>query len=251
MNTTIDKKEIDFFSNLSQEWWNLDGPFASLHKFTDARVQFILRNVRRINNKTDSSPLSGLTCLDIGCGGGILAERLSRLGGKVTGIDLSQKAINVAKYHSFKSGLKIKYECSSVSNYLTKKTNKFDLIIASEVIEHVINRRLFLSEMSKLGNLGTLVVITTINKTFASKFFAKFVAEYLLNLIPKGTHDTEKFVSPDKLIKEGGQYGIIFDDLAGFVPEINIKNIRDKQIDKFSLSTNSSINYGIAGLKTN
>ncbi len=251
MNTTIDTKEIDFFSNLSKEWWNLNGPLSSLHKFADARIKFILRNAIRIKSEYDNAPLESLKCLDIGCGGGILSERLCRLGGNVTGIDVSEKAINVAKYHSSKSSLKIRYKCSSISDYLNSYKNKFDLIVASEVIEHVVNRKLFLSELSKLGKPGSLIVITTLNKTFTSKFFAKFVAENLLNVIPKGTHDTEKFVSPQKLIIEGMEYGIIFDDLTGFVPTINVKKIVSKKIDGFRLSTNSSINYGIAGIKIN
>jgi len=251
MNTTNDKKEIDFFSNLSKEWWNLKGPFSSLHQLTDARIKFILRNAIRISRDDHVLPLKSLTCLDVGCGGGILAERLSRLGGKVTGIDASQDAINVAQNHAKKSRLNITYKCTSISNYLIQKHKKFDLIIASEIIEHVNNRMLFLSELSKLGKLGSLIVITTLNKTFASKFFAKFVAENVLNLIPKGTHDINKFVSPEKLIEEGKKCGIVFDDVTGFTPSFSIKNIINKKIDSFSLTNNPTINFGISGIKIN
>ncbi len=251
MNTTIDKKEIDFFSNLSREWWNLDGPLSSLHQLTDVRIKFILRNALRINKDYESLPLKNLKCLDVGCGGGILAERLSRLGGNVTGIDASLNAINVAKFHGEKSRLDIDYECTSISNYLIKKNKKFDLIIASEVIEHVNNRMLFMYELSKLAKLGSLIIITTINRNFVSNFFAKFVAENFLNLIPKGTHDINKFVSPETLVKEGKKFGIIFDDIAGFLPSVSLKTILNKKIDGFSLSSNSIINYGIAGIKIN
>ena len=252
MNTTIDKKEIEFFSNLSEHWWNVDGPLSSLHKLADVRIEFILRNIARITEKSKVLPLQNLECIDVGCGGGILSERLKRLGGNITGIDSSKQSIDVANDHAKKSNLKIKYECISTSKFLKKYNNlKFDVVIASEVIEHVNNRSKFLSDLSNLLKDRGLIIITTLNKSFPSIILAKIFAENILKIIPKGTHDVEKFVTPEKLIYEAKQHNIIFDDLVGFAPIFSLKSIFERKIKRFKIITNPIINYGIAGLKIN
>ena len=252
MNTTIDKKEIEFFSNLSQKWWDLKGPFELLHKFADVRIEFILRNTLRIKNKSSTLPLSGLSCLDIGCGGGILSERLQRLGATVTGIDASNNSIKVARKHAKDNRLDISYHDTSLEKFMFLYPKlKFDLVIASEVIEHVKNRSKFLSEISEISKENSLVVITTINDTLLSIIIAKFAAEYIFDFIPRGTHNFKKFVSPTKLIKEARKHKIYFDDTVGFKPVFSFQSIIQKKINKFVLSGFPLINYGLAGIKVN
>ena len=250
MNTTIDRKEIEFFSKLTQEWWDINGPISSLHKFADARVEFILSNIIRITSYSKILPLKNIKCIDVGCGGGIISERLKRLGGEVTGIDTTSKLIEIAKSHAKKSRLNINYQCVSTSNFIKKfKYKKFDLVIASEVIEHVDNRKQFISDLSNLTKNGGLVVITTLNNSIPSIMLAKFFAENVLRIIPKGTHDINKFISPQQLINEANQHNIFFDDIVGFAPNFSISSILKRKINGFKITSNPAINYGVAGLK--
>jgi len=254
MTNTIDKQEIEQFSSLSNEWWDKSGSFSALHKMSNARIEFIIRNSKRIisKNYSDVNVLNGLRCLDIGCGGGILSEPMSRLGALVTGIDASEMAIQSAIAHSKKSRLDIDFKCMSTGDLI--KSNKsslndqFDIIIASEVIEHVNNRALFLSDIAKLCKPGGLVVFTTINQSILGVLLGKFFAEEFIKVVPKGTHDLKKFISPNQLIKEAENYKIILDDITGFVPTFSIKNILNKEFGEFKLSSNIEVNYGLAGI---
>ena len=251
MTNTIDKQEIEQFSSLSNKWWDKLGPFSALHKMSNARIEFITRNSRRITSKnySDVNVLNGLKCLDIGCGGGILSEPMSRLGAIVTGIDASEMAIQSAVAHSRKSRLDIDFKCMSTGDLIKSSLdNQFDIIIASEVIEHVSNRALFLSDIAKLCKPGGLVVFTTINKSILGVLLGKFFAEEFIKVVPKGTHDPNKFISPNQLIKEAEKYKIILDDITGFIPTFNIKNILNKEFGEFKLSKNTEVNYGLAGI---
>ena len=255
MTNTADIREIEQFSLLSNRWWDKSGPFSALHKMSNARIEFIKNNANRIvnNEKTETKFLDGLECLDIGCGGGILSERLSRLGARVTGIDASESSINVAKQHSIKSRLKINYRCITTTDLLKnekeKFLNKFDIVIASEVIEHVNERKVFLSDISKLCRSGGLVVFTTINKSFLGIVLGKFFAENILNVVPKNTHNPEKFISPQELSSEAQEHNIILDNFVGFIPKFKIQNIINKEFGDFILSSNTQVNYGAAGIK--
>ncbi len=255
MTNTVDEREIEQFSLLSNKWWDKSGPFAALHKLSNARVEFIKNNASRVisHKKTETKFLEGLKCLDIGCGGGILSERLSRLGAIVTGIDASESSINAAKEHSFKSRLEIDYKSLTTGELLKSKKdkflNKFDIVIASEVIEHVNERKIFLSDVSKLCRPGGLVVFTTINKSFLGVLLAKFFAEDILKVVPKKTHDPNKFISPQELSSEAEEYNIILDNFVGFVPSIKINNIMKREFGDFILSSNTDVNYGAAGIR--
>ena len=255
MTNTADIREIEQFSLLSNRWWDKSGPFSALHKMSNARIEFIKNNATRIvnNEKTETKFLDGLECLDIGCGGGILSERLSRLGARVTGIDASESSINVAKQHSIKSRLEINYRCITTTDLLKnekeKFLNKFDIVIASEVIEHVNERKVFLSDISKLCRSGGLVVFTTINKSFLGIILGKFFAENILNVVPKNTHNPEKFISPQELASEAQEHNIILDNFVGFIPKFKIQNIINKEFGDFILSSNTQVNYGAAGIK--
>ena len=251
MTNTIDEQEIEQFSSLSNKWWDKLGPFSALHKMSNARIEFITRNSRRMTSKnySDVNVLNGLKCLDIGCGGGILSEPLSRLGAIVTAIDASEMAIQSAIAHSRKSRLDIDFKCMSTGGLIKSSLdNQFDIIIASEVIEHVSNRALFLSDIAKLCKPGGLVVFTTINKSILGVLLGKFFAEEFIKVVPKGTHDPNKFISPNQLIKEAEKYKIILDDITGFIPTFNIKNILNKEFGEFKLSKNTEVNYGLAGI---
>ena len=255
MTNTADIREIEQFSLLSNRWWDKSGPFSALHKMSNARIEFIKNNANRIvnNEKTETKFLDGLECLDIGCGGGILSERLSRLGARITGIDASESSINVAKQHSIKSRLEINYRCITTTDLLKnekeKFLNKFDIVIASEVIEHVNERKVFLSDISKLCRSGGLVVFTTINKSFLGIVLGKFFAENILNVVPKNTHNPEKFISPQELSSEAQEHNIILDNFVGFIPKFKIQNIINKEFGDFILSSNTLVNYGAAGIK--
>ena len=255
MTNTIDKKEIEQFSTLSNKWWDKSGPFAALHKMSNARIEFILQNANRIiiKNKTLTNLLDGINCLDIGCGGGILSEKLSRLGADVTGIDASKSSIDVAKEHAKKSRLAIKYKCITTSELLKLKKekvlNKFDLVIASEVIEHVSNRNKFLSDIANLCRSGGVVVITTINKSFFGILLGKYFAENVLKIVPIGTHDVQKLVSPESLAKDAEKHNIVLDNFVGFTPTFKFKDIMSKQLGDFKITSNIGVNYGAAGIK--
>ena len=255
MTNTVDKKEIEQFSSLSNQWWNISGPFSALHKMSNVRIEFIKQNTTRIlkKEKIGVNLLDGLNCLDVGCGGGILSEKLKRLGANVTGIDASKTSIDIAKEHAKKSRLKINYKNITTSKFLEIKDeeilNKFDLVIASEVIEHVYNRKIFLSDISNLCRPGGLVVFTTINNSFLGILLGKYFAEDILKILPEGSHDVDKFISPENLAKEAEEHGIILDNFTGFTPKFRFKNIINKEIGNFKLTSNMQINYGAAGIK--
>tara|TARA_Y100001970_G_scaffold11583_1_gene13363 strand:+ start:6134 stop:6856 length:723 start_codon:yes stop_codon:yes gene_type:complete len=199
---TIDKKEIEKFSRIADEWWDVDGKFKPLHKFNPIRINYIKNNVaEHFNISSKSQPLKNIELLDIGCGGGLLAEPMCRLGAKVTGIDASKKNIDVAKFHSKKNNLKINYKFSSPEKMDLNK--KFDVVLNMEIVEHVDNLNFFLEKSSSLLKKNGLMFVATLNKTIKSYMFAIIGAEYILNWLPIGTHDWNKFVRPRELINLG------------------------------------------------
>ena len=232
--TSVNKKEIDKFSKMADEWWDPEGKFKPLHKFNPTRIKYIKENI--INNfkfKNKSKPLSGISILDIGCGGGLLSEPMSRLGANVTGIDASDKNIKIAKLHSKKNKLKINYLCSSPEKL--KITKKFDVILNMEIVEHVEDIDFFLKSCSKLLKKNGLMFVATINKTLKSYIFAIVGAEYVLRWLPIGTHEWEKFVKPEDLKKILMKYDLSLNKLEG----MNFNIIKDE----WSISSDLSVNY--------
>ncbi len=200
--STIDKKEIEKFSRIADEWWDVDGKFKPLHKFNPIRINYIKNNVaEHFNISSKSQPLKNIELLDIGCGGGLLAEPMCRLGAKVTGIDASKKNIDVANFHSKKNNLKINYKFSSPEKMNLSK--KFDVILNMEIVEHVDNLNFFIEKSSSLLKKNGLMFVATLNKTIKSYMFAIIGAEYILKWLPIGTHDWNKFVRPEDLINLG------------------------------------------------
>jgi len=214
-SNTINKKEIEKFSKIAEEWWDPDGKFKPLHKFNPIRISYIKENIintlKLKNNQ--NKPLRNIKILDIGCGGGLLSEPMTRLGADVIGIDASDRNINVAKLHAKKNHLNIKYLCTSPENLNIK--NKFDVILNMEIIEHVENVDFFLESCSKLLKKNGLMFVATINKTLKSYLFAIVGAEYVLKWLPIGTHDWEKFVKPENLVKILKKYDLKLDSLDG------------------------------------
>ena len=240
-NNTINKEEIEKFNSLSEEWWNPEGKFRPLHKFNPIRIKYIKDNIiQHFNIKSKNMPLKNINILDIGCGGGLISVPMKKLGANVVGIDASLKNINIAKTHSKKNNLKIKYICSSPEKLKINK--KFDILLMLEIVEHVDDINFFVKKSSKFLKKNGLMFIATLNKTLKSYVVAIVGAEYILNWLPIGTHDWEKFVRPEDLISIAKNYKLNLKDLSGlkFNP----------LIDRWNLTSDNSINY-IANFKKN
>ncbi len=231
---TINKKEIEKFSRIAEEWWNPDGKFKPLHKFNPIRISYIKDNIiKSLKLENKKKPLEKVNILDIGCGGGLLSEPMKRLGAEVVGIDASNKNINIAKVHAKKNNLNIKYVCASPENFKTDK--KFDVILNMEIIEHVEDVDIFLSSCSRLLKKEGIMFVATLNKTLKSYLFAIIGAEYVMRWLPIGTHDWEKFVEPDYLVNILKKYNLKPDAIDGM--KFNLIK------DEWSISSDKSINY--------
>ena len=241
MTTTINKEEIQKFSKLADEWWDVNGKFKPLHMFNPTRIEYIADNIKRHfkikNDKTNY--LNGLNILDIGCGGGLISEPMARLGGSVTGIDASEKNIKVARTHSEKNKLKINYLNKSPEQL--KVTEKFDVILNLEIVEHVDNVALYIKSCNTLLKKGGLMFTATLNRSLMSYIKAIIGAEYVLRWLPIGTHDWNKFLKPEELEKllQNEKFSTI--DIKGleFNPILN----------RWKKSDNLSVNYIICSSK--
>ena len=231
---TINKKEIDKFSKLADEWWDPEGKFKPLHNFNPVRLKYIKDTIiKKFGNKSKILPLKDIKILDIGCGGGLLSEPLSRLGATVTGIDASDRNIKIAKMHLEKSKLDIDYYCSSPDKFIAKE--KFDVVLNMEIVEHVDNVDFFLFKSSELLKKNGLMFIATLNKTLKSYVFAIIGAEYILKWLPIGTHDWNKFLKPGDLINICKNNSLSLNNLIGVKFDI-LKN-------EWIVSEDSSVNY--------
>jgi 2-polyprenyl-6-hydroxyphenyl methylase/3-demethylubiquinone-9 3-methyltransferase len=238
--SSVNKKEIEKFSKMADEWWDPSGKFKPLHKFNPIRIQYIKENI--IGNfklKNKKKPLDKINILDIGCGGGLLSEPMTRLGANITGIDASSKNINIAKHHAKKNKLKINYICSSPEKL--KITKKFDVILNMEIVEHVDDINFFINSSSKLLKKNGLMFVATLNKTLKSYMFAIIGAEYVLRWLPIGTHDWEKFVKPEDLKNILHKNNLKLEKLDG----MNFNIIKDE----WSISSDTSINYITKSIK--
>ncbi len=233
-NNTINKKEIEKFTKISEEWWNPEGKFKPLHKFNPIRISYIKENViKTFKLNYNKTPLKDIKILDVGCGGGLLSEPMCRLGAKVTGIDASDKNIKIAKLHSKKNNLQIDYFCSSPEKFNTE--DKFDVILNMEIVEHVEDVNFFLESCSKLLKKNGIMFVATLNKTLKSYIFAIVGAEYILRWLPIGTHEWEKFVKPEDLISILEKNDLRLDRVDG----MNFSLIRNK----WSVGNDKSVNY--------
>jgi len=231
---TINKKEIEKFSNMATEWWNPNGKFKPLHNFNPIRIKYIKDNIiKNFKLNQADQPLKKINILDIGCGGGLLTEPMNRLGANVVGIDASSKNIDIAKFHAKKNKLKINYICASPETLKIKQ--KFDVILNMEIIEHVDDVNFFIKKSSSLLKKNGLMFVATINKTLKSYLFAIVGAEYILKWLPIGTHDWQKFLPPVDLTKMCKKNNLRLEKLDG----VNFNLLTNK----WNLTSDVSVNY--------
>ena len=233
--TTVDKKEVEKFSKLAKDWWNPNGKFKPLHLFNPARIEFIKNKLISYFNIDPEAelPFKNINFLDIGCGGGLLCEPLKRLGANVTGIDASKKNIEVAKFHAKEMNLKINYFHCVPEEFIGEK--KFDVILNMEVVEHVSNIDLFIENCSKLIRKDGIMFVATINKNLKSYLFAIIGAEYILRWLPIGTHQWDKFLTPEELKLIASKKDFVLDEVVGMKFNFLLK--------KWYKSIDPSVNY--------
>ena len=238
--STINKKEIEKFSKIASEWWSPNGKFKPLHKFNPIRIKYIKDNIiNEFRLGKSIKPLKNINILDIGCGGGLLSEPMCRLGAKVIGIDASKKNIEVAKYHSKKNKLNIKYICTSPENLKIKK--KFDVVLNMEIVEHVNDINFFIQKSAMLLKKNGIMFVATLNKTLKSYIFAIVGAEYILKWLPIGTHEWDKFVKPNNLINIAKKNNLNFKEIDGMT--------FNPITDEWKISSDKSVNYIVQFIK--
>lgn len=233
-NTSRLEEEIQKFEKIADQWWNPSGDFKPLHELTPTRLEYII-NLTKNHFKLDS--INNLKTLDIGCGGGLISEPLARLKAKVTGIDASEININIAKNHAIESNLEIDYR-AILAEDLEKTQEKYDLILALEIIEHVENIEFFVETCCKLLEPNGLLIFSTINQTIKSFLESIVAAEYILRWVPKGTHQWSKFVKPSQINKYANKQNMQL---------IEIKGLSYSPISRnWSLTEDLSNNYFIS-----
>jgi 2-polyprenyl-6-hydroxyphenyl methylase/3-demethylubiquinone-9 3-methyltransferase len=239
---TVDQEEVARFSRLAGQWWDPHGPMAALHKFNPVRLAFIRDQVAehfdREPKRLDS--LAGLRILDIGCGGGILCEPLARLGASVVGADPSESNIAVARSHAAQSGLAIDYRDTS-AEALAQAGEIFDVVLAMEVVEHVTDVGLFVGLAAAMVKPGGLLFVATLNRTAKSFALAIIGAEYILRWLPRGTHQWDKFVTPDELEIAIEQSGLHIGDETGVIYNLFT--------DRWQLAADMDVNYMVVAEK--
>ena len=218
--------EINKFNNLAHEWWNMDGEFKTLHHINPVRLKFITNHV----------DLSGKKVIDVGCGGGILTESIAQYGvASITGIDLAPQSIEVAKLHLYESGLNIDYQCVDIKTIAHKSPQCYDVVICMEMLEHVNNPSVIIQNCNKLLKPGGYAFFSTLNRTLKSYALGVITAEYILKLLPKGTHDYTKFIKPSEL------RGMLVDSNLNL---IDIKGLHYNPLNNtVSTNDNVDINY--------
>lgn len=216
--TTINDAEVAKFTAMAEEWWDPKGKFKPLHKFNPVRLSYIREHLISHFGKDGSAirPLEGLTVLDVGCGGGLLCEPLTRLGATVVGIDAAERNIAIARIHAEQSGLEIDYR-QTTSETLAAAGEKFDVVLNMEVVEHVDNVPLYMKSCADLVKPGGLMFTATINRTARAFALAVVGAEYVLGWLPKGTHDWKKFLTPEEIASLTARNGLRVIDQTGVV----------------------------------
>ncbi|HWT99921.1 MAG TPA: bifunctional 2-polyprenyl-6-hydroxyphenol methylase/3-demethylubiquinol 3-O-methyltransferase UbiG [Terriglobales bacterium] len=219
--STIDHEEVAKFTAMAEAWWDPHGKFRPLHRLNPVRVSYILDMIKAhfgsriaIGEGAETAPLAGLSLLDIGCGGGLLAEPLARLGGQVTGIDASDRNISIARAHAEQTGVKVTYLPCAAED-LVSSPQRFDVVMAMEVIEHVSDPAVFLATAAALMKPNGLLFVATLNRTVKSYALAIVGAEYVMRWLPRGTHDWRKFMRPSEIARPLRQSGLTVHNIAG------------------------------------
>jgi 2-polyprenyl-6-hydroxyphenyl methylase / 3-demethylubiquinone-9 3-methyltransferase len=236
LDSSIDQAEVDKFARMAEEWWDPKGKFAPLHKMNPLRLAFIRdRMIEHFGCDAQSyEPFKGLQVLDIGSGGGLLSEPFSRLGAEVTGVDASERNIEVARLHAKESGLEIKYRAMT-AEALLEEEKRFDVVLAMEIIEHVAEPADFVKSCANLMKPDGMMVMSTLNKTAKSFALGIVAAEYILGWLPKGTHDWRKFVTPE-------QMDIWVDDAGLDLVEVK-GGTYNPITDVWTLGSDTAVNY--------
>lgn len=240
---SVDAAEVARFEAIAAEWWDASGKFAPLHRFNPARLSFLRDGLIRHFNRDPHAPrpLDGLSFLDVGCGGGLVAEPMARLGASVTGIDAGEATIEAARSHANAMGLAIDYRMATVED-LTGSGAKFDVVLALEVIEHVTAPEAFLESCARLLTPGGVLAVATLNRTARSFLFAIIGAEYVLRWLPPGTHDWMRFIRPQELDKMLGATGL------GVIARTGIAY--NPLADRWSLTGDTGVNYIVLAAST-
>lgn len=241
----VSQAEIDKFSALASKWWDPNSEFKPLHAINPLRLDWIRQLLATADDsrsqgqgQTDTSPLSGLQCLDVGCGGGILAEAMAREGAHVKGIDLAQKSLTVARLHSLESGVSVDYQAIAVEELASQEPAKYDVVTCMEMLEHVPEPGSIVQACAKLVKPGGWVFFSTINRNPKSFLFAIVGAEYVLNLLPRGTHQWDAFIKPSELSSSARESGLDIKEIKGmsYNPITEI----------YKLGSDTSVNYLMA-----
>ena len=226
--TNVDPIELEKFSQLAHKWWDPNSEFKPLHDINPLRLGYIDLHVG----------LAGKTVLDIGCGGGILSEGMAGLNANVSGIDLSDKALQVAKLHLLESGKRVNYRKVSAEELSAEQPGHYDIVTCMEMLEHVPDPQSVISACAKLAKPGGWVFFSTLNRNFKSYLFAVIGAEYVLNMLPRGTHDYAKFLKPSELAQSCRNAGLSLVDLTGMT--------YNPLSQEYSLGNNTDVNYMVA-----
>lgn len=234
---SIDAEEVARFSALAEKWWDVTGEFAPLHRFNPTRVGFIREECLKHFQRSfrERAPFNGLRLLDVGCGGGLLSEPMSRMGFDVTGLDASEQNIGTARAHAAQGDLPIRYLAQTVEQLAQNEAASFDVVLCMEVIEHVSDPEAFLKTVASMVKPGGILFLATLNRTLKAHALAIVGAEYILNWVPRGTHDWNKFLSPDELVR--------FLDGTALTPEPAIGVSFNPLTQKWSLSDDTDVNY--------
>lgn len=239
---SIDPDEVEKFSRMAAEWWDPESKFKPLHKFNPARIGYIRDAlISHFNLEAGAAPLKGLKLLDIGCGGGLIAEPMARLGASVTAVDAAEPNIKTAKVHAEEQGLKINYRHGTAEQLLAEGAEQFDVVLNLEVVEHVADPDTFLRDCAKLLKPGGLMIVATINRTSKAFVFAIFGAEWVMRWLPRGTHRFDKLIKPEEvrsaLLAEGldvkTPVGVTYNPLK----------------DEFEITGDASVNYMMTAAK--
>ena len=234
--TTIDPAELAHYESVASFWWDTRTVAGWLHKYNAVRVPYIVDAVCKQFGRSPVQPncLRDLRVIDIGCGGGVLCEPLAQHGAMVTGVDPARTAIGVAKRHAEEAGLTVDYRCDTIEA-LAQAGEKFDAVLAMEVVEHVVNVTQFLDRCAELVRPGGVIILSTINRTWKSYAFAIFMGEYVLRLLPRGAHQWRKFVLPSEIgaSLERNHFRVV--EVSGVT-----MNLRSRQLQ---LSKDTSVNY--------
>ncbi len=236
LGTTVDPAEIEKFRRMAEEWWDPRGKFRPLHRFNPVRLQFLKdRLCRHFGRDAQAGrPLSGLRLLDIGSGGGLVAEPLTRLGAEVVGIDATARNVEVARLHAAEGGLRIDYRHAAAEE-LAEAGESFDAVLALEIVEHVASLEAFVVAASRMVKPGGLLVVATLNRTLKAFGLAIVGAEYVLGWLPKGTHDWRKFVRPSELEAAIRASGLSLAETTGVS--------YNPLLDRWSLGSDLDVNY--------